>query len=112
MVEKEKNLNNVECNECGEQFIINERIRKHPNAIEETYFKCPHCNYEYTVLVTDPPLRKEIKEIKKLHERYIRRRNKATARSEVLKSKLEADKVMQDAIEAVDDVLDDWTDEI
>lgn len=112
MEEKQSNLNTVECNECNEQFIINEKIRKHPNAIEETYFECPSCEYEYIVLVTDPPLRKEIKEIKKLHERYIKRRSKATARSEVLQSKLETDKVMQDALEAVDDVLDDWNEDI
>lgn len=111
-MEETNSNNNVECNECNEQFAISEKIRKHPNSIEETYFECPYCEYEYIVLVTDYALRKEVRDIKKLHERYIRRRSKATAKSEVLKTRLEADKIMQDAMEAVDDVLDDWTEDI
>lgn len=92
----------VICEECEKEFTIVNLVRKHPNEIEEKYFECSYCGFEYTFLVTDPALREEQEAIKKLHGEYIRRKNAAQKRAIQLKSQIETDKYIDDVIESLD----------
>lgn len=94
----------VECNECGKLFTIVNEKRKHPNDIEETFFSCSYCQKEYIVLVTDPELRKEQMAIKELHQEYLKRKNDAITRAEMLKAELETDKFVDDTIKMLDEL--------
>lgn len=92
------------CNQCEKDFEIVDQLRLHADEIEEHYFVCPHCNVEYTFLVTDEELRKEQEEIKKLHDEYFRRRNAAQVRMEILKSDLEVDKIINHAMDVTENL--------
>lgn len=103
--------NNLVCDECEKEFVIVDKKHKYPKGIEENYFTCPHCSEEYVFLVTDAALRKEQKRIKKLSERYITSRNKATIRSDQLMEQLnqmKTDNIINNAMNSVDETLEDW----
>lgn len=46
------------CDKCGLITDVIFKQSKHPNGIQETYFKCEHCHYRYTSFVTDKKVRK------------------------------------------------------
>lgn len=46
------------CTKCDYITDIVFKEKKHPNNIQETYFKCEHCHYHYTSFVTDAKVRK------------------------------------------------------
>lgn len=47
------------CDHCNKITDVIFKKEKHPNGIEETYFKCEHCFYRYTSFVTDKWVRKQ-----------------------------------------------------
>lgn len=57
--------NNITCERCGHKFSsadikIIDRILDKENDVREEYFKCPKCKTKYTILITDPEVRKLI----------------------------------------------------
>lgn len=52
------------CDECGKITDVDFKKDRHPNGIEETYFKCEHCYYRYTSFVTDKWVRKQQRKLK------------------------------------------------
>lgn len=74
------------CDNCGEHIKIDLKERKHPGAIIESYVQCPHCDEEFISYVTDPQARREQEEVRKLHERYVKKRGKLSLHMEKLKS--------------------------
>ena len=46
------------CDNCHKITDVSFKHTKHPNDIQETYFKCEHCYYHYTSYVTDKKVRK------------------------------------------------------
>lgn len=46
------------CDKCNRVTDINYQVKKHPNDIQETYFKCDQCHYHFTCFVTDKKVRK------------------------------------------------------
>jgi hypothetical protein len=46
--------------------MVNFRNHQHPKGIQETYFKCQHCNKRYTCYVTNQAVRAKQREIKNL----------------------------------------------
>lgn len=54
------------CNECGKITDVQFKEKRHPNKIQETYFKCEHCFYHYTSFVTDAWVRKMHRKAKQL----------------------------------------------
>ena len=56
---------NITCDKCGHKFSytdikIKDRILDKENDVREEYFKCPKCKANYTILITDPEIRKLI----------------------------------------------------
>ena len=49
---------------CGLITDVVFKQAKHPNDIQETYFKCEHCHYRYTSFVTDAWVRKQHRKAK------------------------------------------------
>lgn len=47
------------CNKCTEAFVMKLSLRTE-GELEITSFRCPHCNEEYVVAVTDSALREAI----------------------------------------------------
>lgn len=76
----------VQCDTCREPFTIQLKERKHPGDIIEAYIQCPHCKEEYISYVTDPFARREQDEVRKLHEKYIKRKGKLSVHMEKLKT--------------------------
>lgn len=54
------------CDNCGKITYVVYHEEKHPNDIQETYFKCEHCCYHYTCFVTDTWVRNKHKEAAQL----------------------------------------------
>jgi hypothetical protein len=54
------------CDQCDKITDVEFKKDKHPNGIEETYFKCEHCYYRYTSFVTDSWVRKKQRALKTL----------------------------------------------
>lgn len=52
------------CDQCDKITDVIFKKDKHPNGIEETYFKCEHCYYRYTSFVTDKWVRKQQRKLK------------------------------------------------
>ncbi|MFJ3386679.1 MULTISPECIES: hypothetical protein [unclassified Lysinibacillus] len=77
-----------QCDNCKELIPIVLKERKHPRGIIESYIKCPHCKEEYIASVTDPKVRREQEEVRKLHEKYMKRKGKLTIHMEQLKVEL------------------------
>lgn len=77
----------VSCDKCQEHFELKQNIkeRKYPGLITEHYIQCPHCLEEFISYVTDPHVLKEQEEIRKLHEKYIKRKGKLSGHMEKLK---------------------------
>lgn len=46
------------CDNCHKITDVSFKHTKHPNDIQEIYFKCEHCYYHYTSYVTDKKVRK------------------------------------------------------
>lgn len=46
------------CAQCNRVTDIQYKVKKHPNDIQETYFKCDQCQYHFTCFVTDKKVRK------------------------------------------------------
>lgn len=61
-------MNDVICDECEERFSISIRVRKHRGGIKESYFICPKCKKEYTVLYTNRATREIQRKIQDLRE--------------------------------------------
>lgn len=56
---------NIICDRCGHIFSsmdikIKDRILDKEKDVREEYYKCPKCNTKYTILITDPEVRKLI----------------------------------------------------
>lgn len=55
---------NIKCNKCGALFRagkIRIRSRSLTKDIEQSFYNCPGCGEEYTILITDPETRELIK---------------------------------------------------
>ncbi len=76
------------CDKCGEPVPVKLKIRKYPGNIEENYIQCPSCKEEYTSFVTDDWARREQKEVRKLHERYTKKRSRLSVHMEKLKQQI------------------------
>ncbi len=55
-------MQKIKCNKCGALFRIGKikvktRTLDEAREIIQSYFKCPSCGEEYTVLITDPDTR-------------------------------------------------------
>ena len=46
------------CDNCEKITVVEFKEKKHPNNIQETYFKCEYCFFHYTSFVTDAKVRK------------------------------------------------------
>ena len=57
----------IQCESCNAVFepLIEKRTE---SDLEFLFFRCPSCGARYTVTVTDPPLRKQIREYTELAE--------------------------------------------
>ena len=57
----------IKCESCNAEFepLIEKRAE---SDLEFLFFRCPSCGARYTVTVTDPPLRKQIREYTELAE--------------------------------------------
>lgn len=54
------------CDHCKKMTDTDLKTRLHPNSIQEYFFKCSHCFYQYTVAVTDKKVRKMQRQMKTL----------------------------------------------
>ena len=63
----------IQCESCNAVFepLIEKRTE---SDLEFLFFRCPSCGARYTVTVTDPPLRKQIREYTELAEEGRQRR--------------------------------------
>lgn len=75
------NMNKVKCDSCNKEFEIKLQVKKHPGAVEETYFICPKCKERYVSYFTDKDIRAKQKQINKLWEEY----RKAKTQEEVVR---------------------------
>lgn len=69
------NENITNCDGCKKDFLIVMQDRTHAAQTTEHYFTCPHCQTDYTAYVTDPFILKEQKELRKLNERYLKKKS-------------------------------------
>jgi len=81
----------VICNEgCKNEFIIGEvKTKKVQADIEKTYFTCPRCGKEYTVLLTDSKIRQDQQRLKELEKEQIALREKIVKEMSLLSQSLE-----------------------
>jgi len=56
----------AECSNCSKMTMVKFKNQQHPKGIQETYFKCQHCNKRYTCYVTNQAVRAKQREIKNL----------------------------------------------
>ena len=63
----------IQCESCNEVFepLIEKRVE---GDLEFVFFRCPSCGSRYTISVTDPPLREQIREYTELAEEGRQRR--------------------------------------
>lgn len=69
------NQNITRCDDCHKEFLIVLQDRMHAAQTTEHYFTCPHCQTDYTAYVTDPYILKEQKELRKLNEKYLKKKS-------------------------------------
>ena len=63
------------CDECGEEFVLKPRDIKHreyQDGIHIEFFSCPFCGEKYVSNITDPGLRRLIKENSKVNVSGVR----------------------------------------
>lgn len=63
-------MKRIICDKCGAKFSeLNIKVKSvivdKDKDVRKQYFKCPKCKEKYTVLITDPVIRKLISEGKK-----------------------------------------------
>ena len=63
----------IQCESCNAVFepLIEKRTE---SDLEFVFFRCPSCGARYTISVTDPPLREQIREYTELAEEGRQRR--------------------------------------
>lgn len=83
----------VLCDKCGGEFPI-ELFKRKDGDLDIAYLKCPHCNEEFLVSVTDSVLRSAIDNYKEL-SRKIRETTDANTSAEIT----EAARQMKNRIE-------------
>lgn len=54
------------CNECHHEFFPDLQTEGVTHQIN--YFDCPSCGYRYTSFVTDPQVRRWMKEVRDIHQ--------------------------------------------
>lgn len=59
----------VQCDNCKGGFKIDLKMRRLKDAIEETYFTCPYCQYHYTSFFTDISVREKQRSIRQLWDK-------------------------------------------
>lgn len=57
------------CDNCGMESDVKFKKRKFNGNLEETFFKCGQCYTKYTCFITNPKVRKLIKENKKIRDK-------------------------------------------
>lgn len=60
------------CDECGKEFNVKLKEKKHPKKVIETYFRCQHCKHKYICFVRDSEVIKMQQEIKKEASPFVR----------------------------------------
>jgi len=71
----------VSCDKCGGEFSI-ELLKRKDGDLDIAYLKCPHCNEEFLVSVTDSVLRSAIDNYREL-SRKIRESTDAKTSAEI-----------------------------
>jgi len=71
----------VLCDKCGSEFPV-ELFKRKDGDLDIAYLKCPHCNEEFLVSVTDSVLRSAIDSYKELF-RKIRETTDAKTSAEI-----------------------------
>ncbi|WP_200899990.1 hypothetical protein [Paenibacillus larvae] len=81
----------VTCNDgCKREFLVGEVKTKNVKAdIEKTYFICPRCGKEYTVLLTDSKIRQDQQRLEILEKEQIALREKIVKDMSLLSQSLE-----------------------
>ncbi|MEV3587142.1 hypothetical protein ABNE08_20330 [Paenibacillus larvae] len=81
----------VTCNDgCKREFLVGEvKIKNVKADIEKTYFICPRCGKEYTVLLTDSKIRQNQQRLEKLEKEQIALREKIVKDMSLLSQSLE-----------------------
>lgn len=67
-------MKKIKCNVCGvlfraDKIRIQKRTVDEDRGLDQSYFKCPECGEEYTILLTDPETRELIKAGKRAEAR-------------------------------------------
>ena len=52
-----KEINCIMCNKKIDTSSIELKTRRFVSGLEKTYYSCPHCNFEYTIMITDQEIR-------------------------------------------------------
>ncbi|MEV2911411.1 hypothetical protein ABNF65_23095 [Paenibacillus larvae] len=81
----------VACNDgCKKEFIIGEvKTKNIKEDLEKTYFICPRCGKEYTVLLTDSKIRQDQQRLEKLEKEQIALRERMVKDMSLLSQSLE-----------------------
>lgn len=61
----------IRCNECGHEFKLKPsivKLKKVSDNLDRTYFKCPKCKHEYTVIYQDQEVKDNLLKMAKLRE--------------------------------------------
>ncbi|ARK23581.1 hypothetical protein SporoP37_01980 [Sporosarcina sp. P37] len=74
--------NIVQCDTCQAEFKIELQTKQHPAKLTETYFACSSCGGHYTAYVVDPYITQQQKELKRLDERYKKKKAALSAYTE------------------------------
>jgi len=69
-------LNAIFCDECKKEFIMNIETEELGDSVERIYFRCTHCNKEYTSYYTDTLIRIKQNKIKNIQDKYNKVRGK------------------------------------
>lgn len=80
--------NTVTCDECRKEFNMKIIEKPHGKGLIETYFNCPHCKQRYNVSVTDAQARQEQKQINKLNDELVGRKQKLMQRMNRLENEI------------------------
>ena len=80
--------NTVTCDECRKEFNMKIIEKPHGKGLIETYFNCPHCQQRYNVSVTDAQARQEQKQINKLNDELVGRKQKLMQRMNMLENEI------------------------
>ncbi|MFJ7951540.1 hypothetical protein ACIQZG_08435 [Lysinibacillus sp. NPDC096418] len=101
------------CDDCQKEIIVSVKDYEYPahqlkGYVIETYFRCPHCNKKYSVIVTDKRARKMQKEIKQFHLQ-IMKNDYSGLTEEEYKAKIDAQYEVMDGMKQE---LKVWTDKL